>query len=150
MIAGEHLMQKAEHGDRVRVHYTGTLEDGTEFDSSRGRETLEFVLGEGKVIKGFDDAVNGMAPAETCTVAIPAGEAYGMHRDDMVMEVDRDQFPVDVPLQQGQHYRFDSNDGSTVIMRVVEMNEQTVTLDGNHPLAGDDLKFEIELVEICS
>ncbi|MBN2415680.1 peptidylprolyl isomerase [bacterium] len=142
-------MKHAEDGDRVRVHYTGTLEDGTQFDSSRGRKPLEFVLGEGSMIAGFERAVRGMAETERRTVLITAEEAYGPHRDEMIMDIERDQFPVDVPLELGQHFRFDGNDGSLQIMRVVALDERTVTLDGNHPLAGENLQFDIELIEIA-
>lgn len=149
MRPGNRVMKHAEDGDRVRVHYTGTLEDGTQFDSSRGRKPLEFVLGEGSMIAGFERAVRGMAETERRTVLITAEEAYGPHRDEMIMDIERDQFPVDVPLELGQHFRFDGNDGSLQIMRVVALDERTVTLDGNHPLAGENLQFDIELIEIA-
>lgn len=141
-------MKKAEKGDTVQVHYTGTLEDGTQFDTSRGKKPLEFVLGEGTMIAGFERAVHGMAETERRRVVLTAEEAYGPHRDEMTMEVDRNQFPVDVPLELGQHFRFDGNDGSLQIMRVIALDDQTVTLDGNHPLAGMPLQFDIELMAI--
>lgn len=141
-------MQKAEKGDKVKVHYSGTLKDGTEFDSSEGKPPLEFVLGEGRVIPGFEKAVEGMAVDETRTVAISAVDAYGPYNEQMIIEVERDQFPSDVPLTVGQHYQFDTNKGEVHIVRVIEMDDRLVTLDANHPLAGEDLAFEIRLVEI--
>lgn len=142
-------MSKAVSGDRVKVHYTGTLADGTRFDSSEGREPLEFVIGEGKVISGFDKAVTGLQAGESKTVTIPCDEAYGSRHEQLVMSVERSQFPADVEVHVGQHFQFDSNDGSTHIFRVLSLDDELVTMDGNHPLAGKDLTFEVRLVEIC-
>ena len=142
-------MSKVVTGNKVKVHYKGWLSDGTEFDSSEGRDPLAFTLGEGKVIPGFDKAVLDLAVGESGKVDIPCNEAYGPHHTEMVMEVDRNQFPVDVPLSIGQHFQFDSNDGTTHVFRATTINDDTVMLDGNHPLAGKDLTFEITLVEIC-
>lgn len=140
-------MERASTGDTVRVHYTGTLADGSVFDSSRGREPLEFTLGEGRVIAGFDSAVGGMSPGEERQVIIPAEEAYGSHRPELVFTVPRDQFPdgmepavgLEVQLTQG---------GQRAIARISEVADESVTLDANHPLAGRELTFDLQLVEI--
>jgi len=142
-------MGTVKTGDKVKVHYTGTLKDGSQFDSSEGRDPLEFVLGAGKVISGFDKAVMGLKPGEKCKVDIPCKEAYGEHSAELVMEFDRDQFPVDVPLEIGQHFKFETNEGQTQVMQVSALDDKIAILDGNHPLAGKDLTFEITLVEIC-
>jgi peptidylprolyl isomerase len=138
-------MARAKYGDTVKVHYTGKLEDGTIFDSSFDSEPLEFTIGEGQVIKGFEDAVVGMDLNETKTVKIPVDKAYGPHRDDLLVVVNRNQLPADFePELEGRQ-----PDGSIVVATVIEISESNVTLDANHPLAGEDLTFEIQLVEIC-
>ena len=141
-------MAPAKHGDTVQVHYTGTLEDGTEFDSSREREPLVFTLGEGQVIAGFDQALLGMQPGETKRVNIPADEAYGQYEDDLVFEVDREQLPPDFAPSLGEQYQMQQPDGQTVVVTVSEVSPEGVTLDANHPLAGYDLTFDLELVAI--
>jgi len=138
----------ATHGDTVRVHYTGTLDDGTPFDSSEGREPLEFTLGGGQVIPGFDAGVTGMEPGETKTVRIPADEAYGPRRDEMMLQVSPDQFPEGMDPQVGQQLQLRQPDGQAVVVRVAEVSSEGVTLDANHPLAGEDLTFELTLAEI--
>ncbi len=138
----------ANEGDTVRVHYTGTLEDGTVFDTSRGRETLEFTLGGGTVIPGFEETVKGMQVGETKTATIPSDEAYGPHRDEMVMVIQRDQLPDDLEPTVGQQLQMQRTDGRTAVVVVSEVSKTTITIDANHPLAGKDLTFEIELVEI--
>lgn len=140
-------MANARTGDTVRVHYTGKLEDEQVFDSSSGREPLEFTLGEGRVIPGFERAVEGMEVGEARTVTIPSVEAYGPRRDEMVATIERTQFPPDIEPQVGQQLQMNQN-GQTIPVRVAEVSEQSVTLDANHPLAGRDLTFELELVEI--
>ena len=140
-------MAAAKSGDTVRVHYTGTLDDGTVFDSSQGRAPLEFTVGIGQVIPGFDEAVTGMAPGEEKTVTIPSGEAYGEHRPEMLATVPRAQFPPEIEPEIGQELQV-SQDGQNFVVRVVEVGEDQVTLDANHPLAGEDLTFKLELVEI--
>lgn len=140
-------MEQARSGDTVRVHYTGKLEDGTVFDSSRGREPLEFTLGTGQVIPGFDEAVTGMAPGEEKSITIPADEAYGPRRDEMVVTVDRGQFPDNIQPQPGQQLQM-VQDGQTMVVTVRDVSDENVTLDANHPLAGKDLSFDLELVEI--
>ncbi|MEM8556921.1 MAG: FKBP-type peptidyl-prolyl cis-trans isomerase [Bacteroidota bacterium] len=141
-------MSTATNGQTVRIHYTGTLADGTQFDSSEGRTPLEFTLGSGQVIPGFDAAVAGMAVGATKTVVIPAAEAYGEPRPEMVIEVGHDQFPAGVVPEVGQELHLQTPEGQHVPVRVVEVGDDTVLLDANHPLAGEDLTFALELVEI--
>ena len=138
----------ANDGDTARVHYTGTLEDGTVFDTSRGREPLEFTLGGGELIPGFEEAVKGMQIGQTKTVTIPANEAYGQRRDDLLMVVEREKLPEGMEPAVGQQLQMQRTDGMTAIVVVSDISETTITLDANHPLAGKDLTFEIELVEI--
>lgn len=140
-------MAAAKAGDRVKVHYTGKLPDGSVFDSSETREPLEFTIGEQEVIPGFENAVIGMVPGDSKTESIPVDQAYGPRRDDMVIAIDRKEIPEDVPLQVGQRLRM-SQDGHQIIVTVAEVTEESATLDANHPLAGQDLVFEIQLVEI--
>ena len=138
----------AKDGDTVSVHYTGTLADGTEFESSQGGDPLEFTLGGGGMIRGFDDAVYGMKVGETKTVTIPAAEAYGPHDESLVIEMDRDQFPEDADPQVGQGLTVTFANGRQGIATVTEVTETTITLDANHRLAGEDLIFEIKLVKV--
>jgi peptidylprolyl isomerase len=141
-------MVPAKLGDTVIVHYTGKLEDGTEFDSSIGKEPLQFRLGEGEVIPGFDAAVVGMAPGESKTQLIPAEEAYGPHMEDMVIAVDRQQIPPDMPVELGIQLQLQDPSGQVIPVTVVEVDDEAVVLDANHPLAGEDLTFEIQLVAV--
>ncbi len=141
-------MSQAKQFDTVRVHYTGRLDDGSVFDSSRGREPIEFTIGGGQVIPGFEQAVVGMNPGEEKTVRIPSDEAYGPYRDEMVLTVQRDQFPPDIDPQVGQALQVQQSTGESLIVTVSEVSETAVKLDANHPLAGQDLTFDIELVEI--
>jgi len=138
----------ASDGDTVSVHYTGTLEDGTKFDTSVGREPLEFTLGEGAIIPGFEEAVKGLKVGKSKTVTIPAEEAYGPHRDDLVIVVEREQLPADLDPKVDQQLQMQQTDGRTAVVIVTDVSETTITVDANHPLAGKDLTFEIELVEI--
>ncbi|HEX8693792.1 MAG TPA: peptidylprolyl isomerase [Longimicrobium sp.] len=140
-------MAEARAGDTVRVHYTGTLGDGSVFDSSQGREPLEFTVGAGQVIPGFDEAVTGMQPGEEKRVTIPADDAYGQRRPEMVGTVRREQFPPDIQPAVGQQLQM-SQQGHTFVVTVTEVSGDEVTLDANHPLAGEDLTFQLELVEI--
>ena len=141
-------MAHAQAGDTVRVHYTGTLDDGTVFDSSTGREPLEFTLGEGRVIAGFEEAVTGMEVGETKTSRIDADEAYGPRREDLLLDVPREQIPSEIDLQVGQQLTLQQPNGQAVPVTVAEFSDETVTLDANHPLAGEALTFELTLVEI--
>ena len=136
----------AGEGDAVKVHYTGTLDDGSVFDSSRQRDPLEFTIGQGQVIEGFEQAVTGMQVGETRTVHIPSDQAYGPYRQDLVFEVEKGLLPEGT--QVGQTLEMTQADGSRLYVTVAEIGESTATLDANHSLAGKDLNFEIELVEI--
>ncbi len=142
-------MTTAQNGNTVKVHYTGKLHDGTVFDSSVKRnEPLEFTLGQGNMIAGFEKAVLGMEVGESKVADIPAQEAYGSKSDDMVIEVPRQEVPDDIKPEVGQQLAIKQNDGRTVPVTVTDISEESIVLDGNHPLAGKDLLFEIELVEI--
>jgi FKBP-type peptidyl-prolyl cis-trans isomerase 2 len=141
-------MAQATPGDTVRIHYTGTLSDGTVVDSSEGRGPLEFKLGVGQVIPGFDRAVEGMTTGETQTVEIPAEEAYGPLREEMMLSVSPDQFPEGMEPELGQQLQLSQPDGQAVVVRVTEIADDEVILDANHELAGKDLTFEITLEEI--
>jgi peptidylprolyl isomerase len=140
-------MAEAKAGDRVRVHYTGQLADGEVFDSSHGSEPLEFEVGAGEVIRGFDDAVTGMSPGETRRVTIAAHDAYGERREELVVSVPRGRFPPDFELEPGMSLGLDQ-DGHEVMLTIMSVTESEVVLDGNHPLAGEDLTFDVELVQI--
>ncbi|MBO0350846.1 peptidylprolyl isomerase [Phormidium pseudopriestleyi FRX01] len=142
-------MTEAKQGDMVKVHYTGKLDDGTVFDSSIDRDPLEFVLGEGQLIAGFEQAVLGMTPGESKTEKIPAEEAYGPHREEMVVEVERQQLPDDIPLDVGQQLQIQQAPNQIIPVVITAISESKVTLDANPPLAGKDLIFEIELVGIA-
>jgi len=141
-------MEKAKADDTVKVHYTGKLEDGTVFDSSEGRDPLEFTLGKSMVIQGFEAAALGMSPGEKKTVKIPAEEAYGPRHEEMVMEVDRACMPPEIQPEVGQVLQVGQSRDQMFQVVVAEVTEESVVLDANHPLAGMDLFFDIELVEI--
>jgi FKBP-type peptidyl-prolyl cis-trans isomerase 2 len=141
-------MQQAKKGDKVNVHYHGKLTDGSTFDSSEGREPLQFTVGEGQVIKGFDDAVLDMAAGDKKTVNIPVTDAYGERNDDMVMEYPVSEFPADMKPEVGMELQMGDNSGNIFPVVITEVLEDMVVLDANHPLAGQDLIFEIELVSI--
>lgn len=141
-------MTQAKEGDTVRVHYTGKLGDGTVFDTSTEREPLEFTIGSGEIISGFERAVVGMEPGETKTATIPPEEAYGPRREDMTLTVDREQFPKDINPEPGQQLQVQQPDGRAAIVTVSDVSESTVTLDANHPLAGQPLTFDIQLVDV--
>lgn len=135
-----------EEGDTVRVYYRGTLDDGSEFDSNIGGDPLHFTLGLGMMIEGFEKAVLGMAVGEKKTVTIPADEAYGPYLEELIFEMDREQFPP--AIEVGHNVQLSSQEGQTFLARIVEITDTTVTLDANHHLAGEDLTFEIELAEL--
>lgn len=141
-------MTAAKSGDTVRIHYTGTLDDGSVFDSSEGRDPLEFTLGSGQVIKGFDDGVTGMAVGEKKTVNIPCADAYGPVREEMRQDVPREQIPAEIPLEVGMTLQMQSPDGHVLPVKVTAFDDASVTLDANHDLAGKDLTFALELVSI--
>ncbi len=141
-------MKQAQDGDTVRIHYTGTLNDGTQFDSSSGREPIEFTLGNHSVIPGFEEGVKGMQVGEQKSIHIPADEAYGTRNEALVEEIPRQHFPQDMELHVGMHLQAQSPNGESFNVVVTALSEETATLDGNHPLAGEALNFELELVEI--
>lgn len=140
-------MQSARSGDTVRVHYTGKLDDGSVFDTSAGRDPLEFTVGSGQVIPGFDEAVSGMAPGQERSVTIPAAQAYGERREDLVLVVERSQLPPDLAPEVGQQLQL-SQEGRAFAVTVADMNPDSITLDANHPLAGENLTFDLHLVGI--
>jgi FKBP-type peptidyl-prolyl cis-trans isomerase 2 len=141
-------MQQVKSGDKVKVHYHGRLTSGDTFDSSEGREPLEFEVGGGMVIKGFDDGVTGMAVGEKKTINIPAEEAYGPINEEMVIEFPKANFPPDMQLEAGMPLMMSNGQGQNFQVVVIEIKEDTVILDANHPLAGKELIFDLELVEI--
>lgn len=142
-------MSQAKAGDTVRIHYTGTLDDGTQFDSSSGRDPLEFELGRGQVILGFEKAVEGMTVGDTKNIRLEPDDAYGPHHDQLVQTVSRNDLPDDLSLAEGMALQTKSQDGQVTRLTVTSVTEETVTLDANHPLAGQALSFEIELVKIA-
>lgn len=141
-------MIKAKDGDTVRVQYTGKLEDGSVFDSSMENDSLQFTIGKGQVLHGVEQAVIGMQPQESKTVLVLAAEAYGPHRDEMTTQVQRSQFPDSVELKVGQRLQINQKNGQSIAVSVLGLSDATVTLDANHPLAGKDLTFDLQLVEI--
>ncbi len=142
-------MAKAQKGDKVKVHYKGTLQDGHQFDSSEGREPLEFLLGSGMVIAGFDEGVTGMEIGEKKIIHIPSDQAYGPANEELIIRFDRAEIPSDIPLEIGSTLNMHQDGLGQVIPVVVkEVTETYVVLDANHELAGKDLIFELELVGI--
>jgi peptidylprolyl isomerase len=141
-------MSNAKSGDTVKIHYTGTLDDGAEFDSSAGGDPLEFVLGDGQVIPGFDKAVEGMAIGESKNVRIEPGDAYGPRHDQLIQEVPRSALPEGLDPEEGMALQSNTEDGQTMLFKVTAVAEDSITVDGNHPLAGMALSFDIELVAI--
>ena len=141
-------MAQAKQGDTVNVHYTGKLEDGTVFDTSVGHEPLQFKIGGSEVIPDFEQAVVGMNPGESKTVKILHQRAYGPHRKEMVLVAGRDKFPPDFQPEIGQHLQLRQDDGYMFFVTVTEVSETSVILDANHPLAGKDLTFDMQLVEV--
>ncbi len=141
-------MPKAKVGDQVKVHYTGTFDSGEVFDSSMDRDPLPFKVGEQQVIKGFEEAVVDMEVGETKKVHIPSAEAYGDVRPDLIFPIDRSQIPADVDVQVGMPLEMMGPDNQKVIVIIDEITDNQLKLNANHPLAGRDLNFELELVEI--
>jgi peptidylprolyl isomerase len=141
-------MQQAKQGDTVHIHYRGTLEDGSVFDSSEGSDPIAFTLGAGEVIPGFERAVEGMSTGEKKTETIPAEQAYGERREELVFTISKDQMPENSEIEIGDMLRVGFPDGSSADVQVAAMENESVTLDANHPLAGRDLTFQLELVSI--
>ena len=141
-------MSQAKSGDTVKIHYTGTLNDGSQFDSSAGRDPLEFVLGSGQVIPGFDNAVEGMAVGDSKNVQIAPEDAYGERHEQLVQEVPKTALPEDMKPEVGMGLQSQTPDGQIMQLTVTEVGDATITVDANHPLAGQTLNFDIELVAI--
>ncbi|TRO80287.1 FKBP-type peptidyl-prolyl cis-trans isomerase [Desulfuromonas acetexigens] len=141
-------MAGAKKGDQVKVFYVGRLADGSVFDSSEGQAPLEFIVGRKEVIRGFDQAVLGMTPGEVKTLTLPAEQAYGPYQEDMVAEVQRADVPAQLKLVVGNHLELTREDGEPIVVKIIALDETKVTLDANHPLAGQDLTFEIRLLDI--
>jgi peptidylprolyl isomerase len=140
-------MANPQRGDTVRVHYTGRLADGTVFDSSEESGPLELTVGDGEVIPGFEEAVVALQPGEQRTVTIPADQAYGPHLPELVVSVDRAEFPSHIDPVVGQALQVPQEDGGAAIVMVAEVSASQVVLDANHPLAGEDLTFDLQLAE---
>lgn len=141
---------QAKEGDVVRVHYTGRLTDGTQFDSSEGRDPLEFTVGAGQMIKGFDSGVLGMSVGEKKTLQIPPNEAYGERDDEAIIEFPSSNIPEDMKLESGMQLTLRNQFGQPIPVVVLEVKEDVVVMDANHMLAGKELVFDVELVEIVS
>ena len=141
-------MSEAKTGDTVKINYVGTLNDGQMFDSSEGRDPLEFVVGSGQIIKGLDAAIPGMTVGDKKTVNVPCDQAYGQSNPDARQAVPREQIPADIPVAVGTQLQMQTPQGQVVPVTVAEVSDTEVTLDANHPLAGQDLNFDIEVVEI--
>ena len=144
------MEQQAKKGDKVKVHYHGRLVDGTTFDSSNGREPLEFEVGSGVVIKGFDEGVTGMTVGDKKTISIPVDEAYGPRQEEMVIEFPITNFPPDIKPEVGMTLQMHGENGEELPVVITAISEESVTLDANHPLAGQELVFDLELVDIKS
>jgi peptidylprolyl isomerase len=147
-ISKGRIMAEAKHGDTVRVHYTGTLDDGTKFDTSAEREPLEFTIGEGTLLEAFESAVTGLCPGESTRVKVPAEAAYGQRRDALVGQLPRTQLPNDLTPEIGMQLQLQPPEGQPVVMTIIAMDDDRITLDGNHHLAGQNLNFDISLLEI--
>jgi peptidylprolyl isomerase len=143
------FMATATTGTTVSIHYTGTLSDGTTFDSSHGREPLSFEMGKGQIIPGLEQALDGMGVGETKTVTIPPEQAYGPHMPEGVQDVPREMIPEHIPLDLGTQLQVQTPEGQQTQVTVTNVTDETVTLDGNHPLAGKDLTFAVEVVNVA-
>ncbi|MBN1362046.1 MAG: peptidylprolyl isomerase [Sedimentisphaerales bacterium] len=142
-------MTQARTGNKVKLHFTGKLDDGTVFASSAESAPIEFTVGEGKVLPGLEEAVEGMAVGDAKTVTIPSEQAYGPRRDDLTQEIPRDRLPSDLSPEVGQRLRIEQTGGDTVLASVAAVTDETITIDANHPLAGQAITLELEMVEIA-
>lgn len=142
-------MQAVKNGDTVKVHYQGKLKNGETFDTSEGKEPLQFEVGAGKVISGFDKGLLEMKPGDKKTLEIPVEEAYGPRNEELVMEFPNEKLPPDLKPEEGMQLQLSSQDGQTFPVIVTAVGENGITLDANHPLAGEELVFDVELVEIA-
>ncbi|MGK9476910.1 FKBP-type peptidyl-prolyl cis-trans isomerase [Melioribacter sp. OK-6-Me] len=141
-------MSIAKTGDKVKVHYTGTLNDGTQFDSSFGNEPLEFTIGEGALLGKFEEAVVGLEPGQTVDINIPADEAYGQRREDLIIKVNNSNLPPNLNPEVGMKLHMQTDDNQIIPLTIVDVLEDGIVVDANHELAGQDLNFHIELVSI--
>jgi peptidylprolyl isomerase len=141
-------MAQAKMGDTVKVHYNGKLDTGVLFDTSEGSDPLQFELGSGCLISGFEEAVVGMSPGESKTVIIPPEKAYGRYREDRVIKIDKKDLPEDIVPAEGMTLEVSASNGVMVPVQITEIEGSTVTLDANHPLSEQTLTFEIKLVDI--
>lgn len=141
-------MAQVENGNTVQVHYKGTLTDGTVFDSSEGRDPLEFKMGEGQIIPGFEKAVMGMEVGGKTDVSIKPEDAYGEKRDDLIIPVPKADFPDDIRAEKGLKIQMGDNQGNTMIAEIIDITDESIVLDANHMLAGETLNFAIEVVDI--
>ncbi|MCD4785440.1 MAG: peptidylprolyl isomerase [Candidatus Eremiobacteraeota bacterium] len=141
-------MTVAKNGDRVKVHYTGTLNDGSVFDSSKGRDPLQFTLGKGEVIPGFEEAIPGMAEGKSKKVVIPLDKAYGPYLSNLKFNFKKDHFPEGMEPKPGEKLDLEMANGKVIVATVLESSDGNILLDANHPMAGKDLTFQIQLMEI--
>ncbi len=141
-------MSKVKDGDTVKVHYTGKLENGDVFDSSREKEPFEFTVGDKAVIPGFEKGVLGMEVGDSKTIEIPPEEAYGEKQDELVVEVKKSEFPEDITPTIGQRLQIKQGDGNPIVVTITDLTEESITLDANHPLAGYTLFFDVEVLDI--
>ncbi len=144
------ILPKVKNGDTVKVHYTGKLEDGSIFDTSESRDPLEITLGQGQLIPGFENAVVGLEVGDKTTANIESAEAYGERRDDLEVTVERAQLPEDIEPEVGMQLQLNQPNGQPVPVQITKVEEENIVIDANHPLAGKDLTFDIELVEIVN
>jgi FKBP-type peptidyl-prolyl cis-trans isomerase 2 len=138
----------AKKGDKVKVHYTGSLDDGTVFDTSKNREPLKFTIGEGQLIPDFEQSIIGLSPGDTKSIHIASENAYGPRREELVLTVSREELPQDFNPTEGQKVQLKQSNGQNVVVTVYNITEKEIKLDANHALAGKDLNFDVELVEI--
>ena len=138
----------AQDGNTIQVEYTGKLKDGSVFDTSEGREPLEFTMGEGQLIPGFENAVKDMDVDEEKTVTIKADEAYGQPKDEFIQEFPKDSLPEEIPAEEGQQLQLQDQNGRAIPATIIDVDDENITIDMNHPLAGKDLTFEIKVVSI--
>ena len=141
-------MDQAKSGDTVKIHITEKMEDGTVVESSQDRDPLEFKIGEGNVISGLEQSVIGMRTGDKKTITIPPEDAFGQPREDLVIDLNKNEIPEGIKLFAGAHLNLQTSDGQVFKVKVVDIKEDTVTLDANHPLAGATLNFDVELIEI--
>jgi peptidylprolyl isomerase len=146
--AKEKTMSEVKNGDVVKIQYTGTLDDGTVFDSSEGREPLEFKVGDGRVIPGFEKGVMGMAVGDSKKIHIPVEEAYGEYREELKLNAPRKHFPKDVDIQNGMRFQLEGDNGQVILATVIGFTDNDVYMDTNHPLAGQALNFDLKLEAI--